>query len=383
MKKLLLPLVVTSLISTVAHADLLVGTYTAGTSQGIYRYAFDSSSGQISAQPAQTVKTENPSWLTLSHDQKHLFAVNENGPGQKDVVGRVSSFAIDPKTHDITPINQVESKGSEPTHSSLSKGEGFLFVSNYSVLPQPGGHLSVLPVKGNGELGDVVQQEAHEASKVNPERQASSHVHSIVSAPNGKDVYLQDLGADRIFLYKFDPKNAAHPLTAAKTPEVILAPGSGPRHLTFSKDGKHAYLTLEMAAQVVAFDVREDGFLVIRQTLDLAAGKPATAKGGGAIHLSRDGKFLYVTNRATSNEIFVYSVAPKTGALKQIQVRSVEGTEPREFTYDPSGKFLLIANQKSNQIVVVRLDTKTGHLGETVQKFDIDAPSDVKFLTAR
>ncbi|WPO98659.1 lactonase family protein [Pseudomonas sp. HR96] len=381
MKKLLLPLVVTTLISSVAQADLLVGTYTAGTSQGIYRYAFDSQTGQIAAQPTQTVKSENPSWLTLSHDQKHLFAVNENGPGQADVVGRVSSFAID-ASHAISPINEVDSKGDEPTHSSLAKGEGYLFVSNYAVHPDPGGRLSVLPVKANGELGEVIQQEAHEASKVNPERQASSHVHSVVSAPNGHDVYLQDLGADRIFLYKFDPKNAAHPLTAAKTPEVILAPGSGPRHLTFSKDGKHAYLTLEMAAQVAVFDVRSDGFLIQKQLLDMAKGKPQEGKGGGAIHLSPDGKFLYATNRGNTNELIAYAVAAN-GQLKEIQRRSVEGKEPREFTFDPSGKFLLIANQKSSQIVVVRHDAKTGKLGETVQKFDIDTPSDLKFLAGK
>jgi len=383
MKKSILPMIIASTFSVVVHADLLVGTYTAGTSQGVYRYAFDSHTGQIAAQPEQVVKTENPSWLTLSHDQKHLFVVNENGPGQADVIGRVSSFSVAPKTHDITPINQVESKGEEPTHSSLAKGEGYLFVSNYAVHPDPGGRLSVLPINAKGELGEVVQQEQHEASKVNPERQASSHVHSVYVAPNGRDVYLNDLGADRVFLYHFDPKNTQHPLTASTPPEVILAPGSGPRHIVFSKDGMHAYLVTEMAAQVTVFDAQKGGFLKQRQVVDLAAGKAPEAKGGGAIHLSADGKFLYVSNRATSNEMLVYSVAPKSGELKEIQRRSVEGVEPREFTFDPSGKFMLIANQKSNQIVVVRHDAKTGLLGETVQKFDISMPSDVKFLTLK
>ncbi len=107
----------------VASADnyqLLVGSYTAGQSQGIYRLNFDSATGQIDARPLQVVKSENPSWLTLSKDQQHLFVVNENGPGQTDPVGRVSSYAIDPKTQALTLINQVQSLGNEPTHSSLS-----------------------------------------------------------------------------------------------------------------------------------------------------------------------------------------------------------------------------------------------------------------------
>jgi 6-phosphogluconolactonase len=386
-KRMILPMLIATTLGAAAppalaktHYDLLVGTYTQGTSEGIYHYRFDPASGHIDPAPVSVLKSANPSWLTLNKDRTRLFAVNENGPGQADPDGKVSSFLIEPQAPAFTPLNQVASQGHEPTHSSLSHDERFLFVSNYAVSPQPGGRLSVLPVNAKGELGEVLQQETHEASQVNPERQASSHVHSVVSAPNGHDVYLQDLGADRVFLYKFDPKNPQHPLTAAKTPEVILAPGSGPRHLTFSQDGKHAYLILEMAAQVAVFDVRSDGFLLLRQTLDLAAGKPAAGKSGGAIHLSADGQFLYASNRGTTNEIIVFSVAAKTGALKELQRRSVEGKEPREFAFDPSGKFVLIANQKSSQIVVVKLDAKTGKLGETVQKLDIDTPSDLKFL---
>src|SRR5690349_13832880 len=111
--------------------QLLVGSYTAGQSQGIYRLAFDSTTGQINARPLQVVKSENPSWLTLSKDQRHLFVVNENGPGQADPVGRVSSYAIDPKTHALNLISQVQSLGNEPTHSSLSVDGSHLFVSNY------------------------------------------------------------------------------------------------------------------------------------------------------------------------------------------------------------------------------------------------------------
>ncbi|MDE1165680.1 MAG: lactonase family protein [Pseudomonas sp.] len=386
MKKPFMPLLLASAIGlmsahAMAHdgADLLVGTYTGNTSEGIYRYNFDTKTGQIGAKPLQVVKSENPSWLTLSKDQKHLFVVNENGPGGKDVVGKASSFTIDPKTHDLTQISQVETKGDEPTFSSLAKGEQHLFVANYAVQPDPGGSLAVLGIDSKGQLQPVVQQERHEASKVNPERQASSHVHSVVSSPDGRFVYVQDLGADKVFIYHYDANNKAHPLTAAAPGSVQLPPGSGPRHLLFSKDGKHAYLTMEMSGQVAVFDVKT-GNLVRKQLVDLAAGAAADHKAGAALHFSADGKFLYVTNRGKASEVLVYSVNKASGELKELQRRSVEGVEPREFTFDPSGKFLLIANQKSNQIVVLKRDPASGKLGETVQKFDIDAPSDVKFL---
>jgi 6-phosphogluconolactonase (cycloisomerase 2 family) len=360
--------------------DVLIGSYTQGASEGIYRYRFDSQTGKLDAQPRQVIKSENPSWLTLSRDQRHLFAVNENGPGGTDVVGKVSSFAIDAKTHQVTPINQVVSRGDEPTHSSLSPDERFLFVSNYAVQPDPGGVLAVIPVGKDGKLSDVAQTSTHPASGVNPERQTSSHVHSTVVTPDGKYVVASDLGADKMFVFSYDG-HKAQPLQPASQPAVELAPGSGPRHLLFSKDGKHAWLTLEMVAQVAVFDYH-DGAFKQTQLVDLKNQGVQQKVGGGGLHTSADGKFLYVANRGEANQLLVFAVDAK-GQLKEIQRRSVEGIEPREFSFDPSGHFMLIANQKSNQIVTVKVDPKTGMLGETVQKVDFDSPSDFRFLTRK
>jgi 6-phosphogluconolactonase len=209
------------------HYQLLVGSYTAGQSQGIYRLDFDSVRGQLEAKPLQVVKSENPSWLTLSKDLRYLFVVNENGPGQADPVGRVSSYAIDPKTHALSLINQVQSLGNEPTHSSLSQDASHLFVSNYSVAEDPGGTLAVLPLGTAGQLRPVVQMSSHPASRVNPERQMSAHVHSTVSSPDGRFVFSNDLGADRVFVYRFDPKaNPDLPLVPADPAFVQLPAGS-------------------------------------------------------------------------------------------------------------------------------------------------------------
>ncbi|MDZ5435853.1 lactonase family protein [Pseudomonas fluorescens] len=360
--------------------QLLVGSYTAGQSQGIYRLNFDSATGQIDARPLQVINSENPSWLTLSKDQRRLFVVNENGPGQSDPVGRVSSYAIDPKSHELSLINQVQSLGNEPTHSSLSADAGHLFVSNYSVAEDPGGTLAVLPVGADGALKPVVQISSHPASRINPERQMSAHVHSTIASPDGRYVFSNDLGADKVFVYRFDPKaNPDLPLTPATPAFVQLPPGSGPRHLLFSADGQHAWLTMEMSAQVAVFDYR-DGKLEQTQMVDLAAGQPASDKAAAALHASKDGKFLYVSNRGTANTLLVFAIDPVSGHLKELQRRSVEGDHPREFSLDPSGQFLLIANQKSNRIVVVERDAKSGLLGKTVQKLPMDAPSDLKFV---
>ncbi|MFJ4145201.1 lactonase family protein [Pseudomonas sp. NPDC089734] len=365
---------------TMSDIDLLVGSYTQGKSEGIYRFAFNSQTGKIDPAPRQVIRTENPSWLTVSRDGRYLYAVNENGPGQSDVVGKVSSFAIAPGTHEVTFINQVRSQGEEPTHSSLSPDGRYLLVSNYAVQPDPGGSLAVVPVGKDGKLQEVVQVAGpNRASEVNRERQMSSHVHAAVPTPDGNYVVAADLGADKLFVYRYDGSQD-RPLQPASTPSVQLPAGSGPRHILFSRDGRHAWLVVEMTAQVVVFDYL-DGEFRQTQLIDLKNQGVQQLNGAAGLHASPDGRFLYVTNRGEANQILVFRIDPATGALEEIQRRSVEGKEPREFSVDPSGHFMLFANQKSNQIVTVRRDPQSGMLGETVQRVDLDSPSDLHFLT--
>lgn len=375
--KRLTTLLSASLMTLTIHAHavtLLVGSYTDGDSLGIYSYRFDSETGRIDGTPLQVVKSENPSWLVLSTDQRLLFAVNEQGKGQ----GKASSFNVDAKGV-ITPLNQASSQGDEPTHASLSHDQRYLFVANYAAESQPGGSLVALPVGRDGRLKDFVQQQRHAPSKVDPERQAGAHVHSVVFSPDGHHLYASDLGADKVFIYRYDGASPEHPLSPAKPAAVSLPPGSGPRHLLFDAKGEHAYLTLEMSAEVVMFDVR-DGALLERQRLPLTELTDPAAKAGGALHLSADGRFLYVSNRGTANELVVYTVDADSGQLSLLQRRSVEGDHPREFNLDPSGKFVLVANQKSNEIRVLRRDPRSGELGETVQVLRQAAPSNLKFL---
>lgn len=375
MKRIWTSLLTASLMSLTIHAHaatLLVGSYTDGASQGIYRYQFDDKTGHINPTPQQVVKSVSPSWLVLSADQRQLFAVNET-PG-----GHVSSFSVSTKG-EIKPLNQVATQGDEPTHASLSRDQRYLFVANYAVNPAPGGSLVVIPVAKDGKLKAVVQQARHKASGVNPERQAGAHVHSLVLSPDGQHVYACDLGADKVFIYRYDGASPDHPLSPAIPASVDLPPGSGPRHLLFDAKGRHAYLTLEMSGEVVMFDVKDDALLE-RQRLPLTEQQDAAAKAAGGLHLSADGRFLYVSNRGTANEIVVFSVGKDDGQLAFLQRRSVEGDHPREFALDPSDNFLLVANQKSNQILVMRRDPRSGKLLETVQTLKQEAPSDLKFI---
>ncbi|WP_404439304.1 lactonase family protein [Stutzerimonas chloritidismutans] len=363
--------------------QLLVGTYTSvrsgeGGSEGIYRMQFDAENGQIQPQPLQVVRTHNPSWLTLDLNRNRLYAANENGPGQPDAVGRVSAFIMAPNSGQLSPLAQQVTLGDEPTHLSQSRDGRYLFVSNYGVHANPGGSLAVMPTASDGTLSPVTQIATHKASEVHPERQQSAHVHSAVMSPDGKTLFVSDLGADKIFIYAYDPANAERPLSPADPAFIALPGGSGPRHLVFSPDGLQAYATLELSAQVARFD-HVDGGLVQRQLVDMAAGGDVSQHSPGAIHPSADGRFLYVSDRAEKNRIMVYAIEENAN-LREIQQRDSEGREPREFTIDPSGQFMIIANQKSDALVVLQRDPDSGLLGDTVQTLPIGRPSDVKFI---
>jgi 6-phosphogluconolactonase len=363
-------------------ARLLIGTYTGSRSEGIYLYDFNTETGRLDAQPRQVVRAENPSWLTFSADRQYIYAVNENGPGQRDPVGRVTSYRIEKRDGTLHEINRVLSLGSEPTYSSVSLDGRYVFVANYSVSADPGGTLSVLPIGKAGALEPPTQVKTDRASQVNRERQMSPHVHSAVVAPDGRAVFAQDLGADRIYVYRYDPARPEAPLTHDEAqPWVDTPPGSGPRHLVFSRDGRHAYLTLEMTGEVLVYDYAQ-GKLVQSQQVSLAPPGFSGKNGAAALHLSPDGRFLYVTNRGTDNQLVTFAVAPSSGELSLIARRSTEGLEPREFTIDPSGRYVLIANQNSNTVVVMKRDSESGIVGDTIQVLAIDTPSDLKFEPA-
>jgi 6-phosphogluconolactonase len=361
-------------------AELLVGCYTGASCKGIGRYRFDLASGQIRAQPLEVIETDNPSWVTLSADGRQLFAVNENGPASADPVGRASSFALARGPAASRRLSQANSLGDDPAHASVSRDGRYLFVANYSGAQSPGGTLAVLPIDREGRLQPGVQVLTHRASQADRERQLGPHVHAVVPAPDGRYVLAADLGADKVYVYRYDPaRSAERPLLAAATASVDMPPGSGPRHLLFDDAGKHVYLTLEMTGELVVFDY-DDGRLQPVQTVAMDPGR-RDGNAAAALHLSDDGRFLYASNRGEDNHIAVYAVDAANGQLTAMQRRSTEGRGPREFALSPDGRHVVVANQHSNTLVVIERDPRSGRLGDTVQTMEAVSPSDVKFVS--
>lgn len=351
---------------------LVIGTYTSEKSDGIYVYKFNSESGENSF--VSSVKTSNPSFLAVSPNQKYVYAVNENADSTRfTVTGHVAAFSFDKKTGQLTFINKQESGGKHPCYVSIDKTGKWVFTGNYS-----SGSLSVLPVKSDGSLETASQVIQHEGGSVVEDRQEGPHVHATFISPNNKMLYVPDLGMDKVMIYKFDAKTGK--LKESDPAFVMTEPGAGPRHIDVHPNGKFAYLMEELTGSVSSYSIEKDGYLNLIQNISGLPRDFIGTVGSADIHVSPDGKFLYCSNRGESNSIGIFSIDQGNGQLDWIDAQSTLGKTPRNFSIDPSGNFLLAANQNSDEIVIFKRDKETGLLTDTGKKISVSKPVCLKWI---
>jgi 6-phosphogluconolactonase len=346
---------------------LLIGTYTsAANSEGIFCYDFDSQTGEFNLK-SKISGVENPSYLAISRDGKYIYAVNEVKNGT------VSAFRFDDASGELSFINKVSTGGASPCYVSTDDKSKFVFAGNYG-----SGDLVAVSLHEDGSLGAEPQFIKHEGSGIDKGRQQGPHVHSTVLSPDNRYLLTADLGTDKMNIYKIDPSMISKPLTPAEQEFVPVKPGSGPRHLTFHPNAKFAYLIQEMAGMITVFDYKE-GKLNEKQTISMLAPDFKGKIGAADIHVSPDGKFLYGSNRGEANEIVIYSI-DKKGLLKLVGRQVSLGKSPRNFAIDPSGKYLLVANQDNNEIVFFTRNIKTGMLTPSGAKIQVNKPVCLKFF---
>jgi 6-phosphogluconolactonase len=309
--------------------------------------------------------------LAINKAGNRIYAVVENGG---DKVGAVGSFVKDVKTNKWGLLNTapIASGGDHPCYISLNSMENFAIVSNYS-----GGSLAVLPIDGNGFLGDPSQIIQHTGRSVNEARQTSPHVHSAIVAPKEKYVVVADLGTDMIKAYAFNAKKGK-PIDTNKVISIKLPGGTGPRHIVFHPSKRLFYVMGELNGMISVHAFNEKNITL----LQLAKADSVSKQPGSAdIHVSADGKYLYASNRAEGNSISVFSISPYDGRLTGVGTQSTLGITPRNFSLDPTGKFLLAANQNSNSIVVFSIDPKTGMPIPTGQSLQLPSPVCIVFAS--
>jgi 6-phosphogluconolactonase len=352
--------------------------YVGGGGQNFFLSRFDTDTGVLTT-PMKGAAAISPTFFTLSADGKFIYTCNESK-------GNLSAYKIDPATGALTLLNApVASGGAGTTHISLDKTGGYVAVANYD-----SGSVAVFALKADGSIGDRTAFDQHQGGSnvVASGQQSVPHAHCVVFDPTNKFLLNCDLGQDKVWIYKFNDKDGT--ITPNDPAFVATKPGSGPRHLTFSPNGKIVYLTTELQPTVLAYAWDSaQGTLTGRQTI---ARLPATATSdsitGGEISVDAKGRFLYATNRDVAkpsrglDSVEVYAIADD-GQLTWVQDEPLPApTFPRFETTDPSGKWLLVAGQNGNTIQVFAIDAATGRLTPQGDPVKVVSPQCITFLAA-
>ena len=352
-----------------AQQYLITGTYTTSKSEGIYVFKFSSTDG--SSSEISHVKISNPSFVVVSPNEQFVYAVQEdastNGKG-----GAITAFSFNKQSGKLTYINEQASGGDHPCYVEVDKTGRWVVAGNYS-----SGNLAVFPVGANGSLGAASTILQHEGSGPNILRQAKPHVHCTVFSPDNRFLFVPDLGIDKVMIYAFDAVSGK--LIPARHPFVQSNPGAGPRHFCFHPTKKYAYLIEELSGTIEVFKYKKGRLRQMQYISTMPPGDTAFA-GSADIHVSPDGRFLYSSNRANANTIAVFTVNQKNGKLALAGHQSTLGKTPRNFTIDPSGKFLLVANQNSGEIVLFERDKTTGLLTDSQKRFVVEKPACLKWI---
>lgn len=343
--------------------NLLVGTYTSEKSEGIYVYSFNTETGEFTSKSVAT-GIKNPSFLVVAKDLKHVYSVSE-GSG-----GSISAFSFDAAAGKLNFLNSAPSGGNGPCYVSVDDQKKFVFAGNYG-----GGSLGAIPINADGSLSQDIQSIQHEGKSVKP-NQDKPHVHAAVLSKDNKFLFVPDLGTDKVNIYNVDVTKSK-PLSPGTPAFASIAVGGGPRHFDFHPNGKFAYVIHENTGEVTVFDYTK-GQLKEKQRVSMPVAGYTGNIHGADIHVSPDGKFLYGSMRAEINELGIYSI-DKKGMLTFVGRQSTLGKIPRNFAIDPTGNFLLAANQNSDEVVIFKRDKKTGLLTDTGKRISVGKPVCLKF----
>jgi 6-phosphogluconolactonase len=347
-----------------------IGTYTSGTSKGIYRSELNQADGTMST-PRLVAELANPSFLEVHPRLDVLYSTSEVRQEGKREHAQVMAYKI-ASDGTLQELGGKPAGGSGPCFVSTDCAGQFAFVANYA-----SGSVSAYSLGSEGELLANVSNIQHFGKSVDASRQEGPHAHCILVDPSGKYVCAVDLGLDQIVIYKLDRISGA--LASTGNPFKAMA-GFGPRHLAFHPNGKYAFVIHEMASQIssCSWDTASGTMTEIHHLSTLPrdfTGSSSTAE----VLVHPNGRFVYGSNRG-HDSIAIFSFEEAQGKLDLIGQTTTMGRTPRNFRIDPSGSYLLAQNQDSDSIYAFRIHAGNGTLEQVGKPISIGSPCCIKFF---
>jgi 6-phosphogluconolactonase len=338
-----------------------IGTYTKGNSKGIYTFQLDPQAKEISTIQL-AAELENPTYLTITEDHQFLYSVVKEGES-----GGVAAFRLAEEAPQLQELNRTLEIGASPCHVYTGPNQSVL-ATNYHK-----GTVTYYKSKEDGSITAPLSVAKHEGSGPDP-RQEKAHTHYAGFTPDGKYIVVAELGIDQIITYQLDNDKLV------EVTRLATKPGSGPRHLTFHPIEPYAYVMTEFSSEVIVLKYNHhDGSFEQQQVISALPNSFTENNQGSAIHITSDGKFVYVANRG-HDSIAVFEVNQESFQLSLVEHISTEGNWPRDFMLDPSENFLVVANQNSSNLALYSRDQTTGKLRLLQKDITVPDPVCVKFL---
>jgi 6-phosphogluconolactonase len=367
MRRLALALMLAALALPARADDILyVGSYTAGTSKGIYAWRFNPADGKVKSL-GLVAATPQPAHIWATPNGKYLYTVNW------ETDGGVSAYAIDRHTGALTFLNKVSSHGAQPNQVMVDPSGRVAVTVNYT-----SGSGAAYKIEPDGKLSEAFWVDRHTGKPLSP-KQPGAKQHGIQFSKDDKYLFIADLGLDRVYSYHFD---AAKPsITPFDPPYVNTHAGAGPRRMQMSPDGKYLYVCHETDSEVSVFAV-DGGKLKEIQVIDTVPPDKKLHNTTAEILIDKAGRYLYVSNRG-NDSITLYTVDPTSGGLTVKEHIPSGGRTPRNIRFDPSGDWFFAANENGGNVTEFKVDKASGHLTQTGVTMSIDTPGGMYFVHGR
>jgi 6-phosphogluconolactonase len=333
---------------------------------GILAFDWNSTTGVLN--PAGVAaKIDHVAWITYSADHDYIFSASDVSSFNDKPSGEVASFRV--QKGELQPLSAKPSAGTGTCHVALDRTGKVLLAADYT-----GGSAASFLVTA-GQLSDAVWTEHYTGHGPNQDRQTTAHAHFCAFSPDNRFAYINDLGSDCIHIYHLDATTAK--LTPAGN--CYCKPGSGPRTLHFHPNGVTAYCINELDSTVTLLAWSDkDGSLDERDRIKLLPEDYEGPTRACDTVISKDGTSVYFANR-DNDFIYTFKADPDTGALTPVVRSSCGGKTPRNFVLDPTERWMLVANQDSNQITVLARNHETGALATEGKSYPAVAPMRILF----
>jgi len=344
-----------------------------GKGRGIHAFRLDPVTGAL--EPCGiTEGVRNASYLAFGPSRRFLYCVNELKELDGVASGGVSAFAVDGTTGRLTFLNRKPSHGTDPCHLIVDATGSHVLLANFA-----SGSVCVLPILGDGSLGDASAVVQHQGSSVDPRRQAGPHAHAVAIDQANRYVFVPDLGLDKVMIYRFDAQQGTLKANEHQ-PFVAVAAGAGPRQLVMHPNGTLAFLINELSSTITSYSYDPDhGRLEELHTVSTLPRGFAGHSTCAEVQITPSGAYLYGSNRG-HDSLVIHAVDAATGGLRLVGHESTRGSIPRHFEVGPTGAILAVANQDSGSVVTFRIDPGSGTLAATGHIVDVGTPICVRFM---